>query len=320
MDKRIVISRKLPETIISPYVNTYMITMWPDEDKVMERSSLLKDVSKADALLSMLTDKIDKEVIDHAKQLRIIANMAVGYDNIDVDYAREKGIVVTNTPDILTETTADLTFLLVLATARKFVQANRYIIDGQWKNWSPFLWAGTDVHQKTIGIVGMGRIGEAVARRAKGFNMDILYHNRNRKDKAESELGAHYVSFDRLVEKADFVVSMTPLNEHTKDMFNEAVFKKMKKSAIFINTSRGGVVKEKDLYEALQNGEIAGAGLDVFKNEPINEKHPLLQLENVTALPHIGSATMETRTAMAQLSLENIDLVLKGKKPKTPVN
>jgi glyoxylate reductase len=315
----VLITRKIPESILRPYQENWNVTMWPHEEIAMDRNQLLDACADAEGIFTVLTDKIDREVLDKAKKVKIIANMAVGYDNIDIEYAKHRGIIVTNTPDILTETTADLTFGLLLAAARKIVQANQYIKDGLWKSWSPYFMTGVDVHHKTLGIVGMGRIGEAIAKRALGFNMNIIYHNRTRKEEAEEKLQAKYVSFHELIETADFIVCMTPLTESTREIFNRDVFRKMKQTAIFINTSRGGVVNEEDLYEALVNKEILAAGLDVFQKEPILPNHPLLQLDNVVALPHIGSATVETRTAMIELALKNIERVLLGKPPLTSI-
>lgn len=315
----IYISRKIPEYLIKPYEDQLQFKMWSEEKTPIPQEILYEEVKKADGLICLITEKIDRSFLQHASHLKIIANMAVGYDNIDVQAAKEENIIVTNTPDVLTETTADLTFALLMATARRLIEASNIIYENRWKQWSPFWLAGTDVHHKTIGIVGMGRIGEAVARRAKGFNMDILYHNRNRKYLAEKELGAEYVSFDELLERADFVVSLLPLNEETANKFDRQAFKKMKRSAIFINASRGGVVDEDALYEALKTNEIKAAGLDVFKNEPISGDHPFTTLENVVLLPHIGSATVATREKMLSLCLENVSLVFQGKEPKTPV-
>ena len=221
---------------------------------------------------------------------------------------------------MLTETTADLAFVLMMTTARRIVEAAEYVKAGNWEGWSPYLLAGHDIHSKTIGIVGMGKIGEAVARRAKGFGMNILYHNRSRKMDAEIQIGAQYCSFDELISEADFVVSLAPLTAETRNMFTADVFEKMKKSAIFINAGRGPVVDEQALYEALKNGEIAAAGLDVFEKEPISADHQLLQLPNVTALPHIGSASTATRTTMIQLCCANVKAVLTGDSPRTIVN
>ncbi|MBM7570941.1 2-hydroxyacid dehydrogenase [Aquibacillus albus] len=315
----IYITRKIPEELIVAYQDRYTINMWPHEQKPVEQETLALEAQKADALLTMLSDKIDMDVLNDAENLKIIANLAVGYDNINLEDTKRKEITVTNTPDVLTETTADLTFALLLSTARRIVEASDFIKNGKWQNWSPFLLAGSDAYNKTIGIVGMGRIGEAVARRAKGFGMNIIYHNRTRKGQAEEELNASYVSFDTLLAESDFVVCLAPLTPETRGMFNEQAFRKMKQSAIFINASRGQNVDEDALYDALVNGEIKGAGLDVFAKEPIGKEHPLLKLDQVVCLPHIGSSSTDTRSTMIDLCLNNIDLVLSGRKPHTPV-
>ncbi|WP_053218768.1 2-hydroxyacid dehydrogenase [Virgibacillus senegalensis] len=313
------VTRKLPEEIISPLREKLDITMWGSEEEPVDHETLAKEIKRADAVLTMLSDQIDRPLLEQADHLKIVANLAVGYDNIDLEAAKAVGITVSNTPDVLTETTADLTFALLMATARRVVEADTFIKQGLWKNWAPFLMAGTDVHHKTLGIVGMGRIGEAVARRALGFSMDVLYHNRSRKQQAEASLGVKYAAFDELLEQADYVVCLAPLTEETKYMFDENAFSKMKTSAVFINASRGKNADEKALYQALVNGEIAAAGLDVFEEEPIDSSHPLLSLDQVTCLPHIGSATKETRQKMVELCFENIQRVLNGSKAKSPV-
>jgi glyoxylate reductase len=314
------ITRKLPDDVIAPIKDIAEVAMWPHDDIPVPRDVLINEAKKADALLTMVSDAIDQDVLKAGKSLKVVANMGVGFDNIDVAAATKYGIAVCNTPDVLTDTTADLTFALLLATARRVVEAAQFIKEGKWKSWSPFLLAGADVHHKTIGIVGMGKIGQAVAKRAVGFDMNILYHNRSRNIEAEKQLGATYCSFPELLETADFVVCLTPLTNETRHMFDREAFRKMKRSAIFINASRGAVVDEQALYDALISGEIAGAGLDVFEHEPIDDSHPLLTLTNVVALPHIGSATKETRTKMMELCCRNIIAVLKGKQPETLVN
>jgi glyoxylate reductase len=314
------ITRKLPEEAIVPLREKYDVHMWPYEDIAVPRDVLLEEAKKADALLTMLSDRIDRELIESSDTLKVIANLAVGFDNIDIQVATEKGIAVCNTPDVLTDTTADLTFALLLATARRLIEAAEFVKAGEWKSWSPLLLAGHDVHHKTIGIVGMGKIGQALAKRAKGFDMEILYHNRSRNVEAEQTLGAVYCSFEELLKRSDFVVCLTPLTEETYQLFDQEAFRMMKKSAIFVNAARGAVVDEEALYEALVHGEIAAAGLDVFVQEPIDPTHPLLKLKNVVALPHIGSASTETRLAMMDLCCRNIIAVLQGKDPETIVN
>ncbi len=313
------ITRKLPKETVSQLEQIAEINMWPHEEKAVPREVLLTEIKKADGLLTMLSDKIDSELLDEAYSVKVIANLAVGYDNIDVAAAKQKGITVCNTPDVLTDSTADLAFSLILATARRIVESANYVKEGKWNSWGPLLLAGADVHHKTIGIVGMGRIGEAVARRAKGFDMKILYHNRNRKPDAEISLGAEYREFHELLKQSDFVVSLAPLTSETKGMFNEEAFQSMKNSSIFINAGRGATVDESALIEALRNQEIAGAGLDVFQQEPIEVDHPLLSMKQVVALPHIGSASVETRMKMAELACRNITNILDEKGAETPV-
>lgn len=317
---RIFITRRLPEDVVAPYRKDLDIEMWSEADIPVEQTHFQKEATKADGLVTMLTENVDETLLEKAEHLKIVANLAVGYDNIDTHAAKRREIEVTNTPDVLTDTTADLMFGLVLATARRLTEAERYIKEGKWENWSPLLMAGTDVHHKTIGIVGMGRIGEMIAQRARGFDMKILYHNRSRNEEAEDRFDASYATFDELLTKADYVVCMVPLTKETEGMFNKQSFKKMKNTAIFINGSRGQTVNESDLYESLINGDIAGAGLDVFAEEPISPDHPLLRLDQVVALPHIGSASKETRYKMMDLCLENIDRYFKGESLKTPVN
>lgn len=314
------ITRKLSDNAIQPLMEVADVHIWNEEEKAVPREILLEEVKKADALLTMLSDKVDKELLDAAPKLKVIANLAVGYDNIDVEYANQKGIAICNTPDVLTDTTADLAFALLLSTARRVVEAAEFIKKGEWKSWSPLLLAGSDVHHKTIGIVGMGKIGEAVAKRATGFDMNILYHNRSRNVVAEERIGASYTSFDELIETSDFIVCLTPLTDETRGLFSKESFMKMKNSAVFINVSRGPVVDEDALYQALVTGEIAAAGLDVFEKEPVDANHPLLTLPNVVALPHIGSSSTETREKMMKLCCENIELVLINQQPKTLVN
>ncbi|MBD1223399.1 2-hydroxyacid dehydrogenase [Virgibacillus halodenitrificans] len=316
----IFITRKVPGKLLESYKDVFDIRMWEKEEEPVPREVLEKEVKQVDGLLCVLSDQVDQSVLNQSKQLKVVANMAVGFDNININYAKEMGVIVTNTPDVLSESTADLGFTLMMATARRLNEAAEYIKDGQWKNWAPFLLAGTDVYNKTLGIVGMGRIGEAIARRANGFGMTVLYHNRKRKREAERELQASYVQMDELLSQSDFVISVVPFTKETNKLFNKEAFEKMKESAVFVNISRGAVVDENALYCALKAGEIKAAGLDVFEQEPISSNHPLLELENVICLPHIGSATVQTRTAMIELCLKNIANVLEEKAPLTPVN
>ena len=313
------ITRKLNEELLAPLLEIADVKMWDSESEPVPREMLMKEAQKATALLTMLSDKVDEELLDYAPNLKVVANLAVGYDNIDVKAATGRGVTVCNTPDVLTETTADLTFALMLATARRITESQEFVKEGRWQSWSPFLLAGADVHHKTIGIVGMGKIGQAVARRAKGFGMEILYHNRNRHTDAEQEVGAAYRSFEQLLEQSDYVVCLTPLTDATRHLFDYDAFKRMKNSAFVINGGRGQVVDEEAIIAALHHNEIAGAGLDVFYEEPIGSDHPLLHFPQVVAIPHIGSASVETRTTMIKLCRDNIVAILQGNKSKTIV-
>ncbi|ART77873.1 D-glycerate dehydrogenase [Sutcliffiella horikoshii] len=314
------ITRKLKEELFAPLMEIADVKMWESESEAVPREMLLREAQKATALLTMLSDKVNEELLESAPNLKVVANLAVGYDNIDVKAASDRGVTVCNTPDVLTETTADLTLALMLATARRITESQEFVKEGRWQSWSPYLLAGADVHHKTIGIVGMGKIGQAVARRAMGFGMEILYHNRSRHIEAEQELGAAYRSFEQLLEQSDFVVCLTPLTDATRHLFNDDAFKRMKESAFLINVGRGQVVDEKALIAALHQNEIAGAGLDVFYEEPIGADHPLLHFPQVVTIPHIGSASVETRTMMIKLCQDNIVAVLQGNKAKTIVS
>lgn len=318
MSPTIFVTRNLPHELLEPLYSIGTVEMWK-EDSPCPRSMLLDKAQEAVALFTTLSDQVNGELFQAAKRLKVVANLAVGYDNIDLEAAKNFGVTVTNTPDVLTDTTADLAFALLMATARRIVEAAEFVKKGEWSGWSPFLLAGSDIHHKTIGIVGMGKIGSAIARRAKGFEMDVLYYSRRKKPQLEKELGAIYCPFPELLEKADFVVNVAPLTDETRNLFNEQAFKKMKKTGIFVNVGRGATVDEHALYKALENGEIAGCGLDVFQEEPIGPDHPLLKFKQVVALPHIGSASKETREGMIRLCVENIKRVLTGEKPITEV-
>ncbi|MGJ9457487.1 2-hydroxyacid dehydrogenase [Oceanobacillus sp. CF4.6] len=320
MDKAIIyITRKIPNTLLSDYEEQFTFRMWEKADERVPRDVLLKEAKTADGLITVLSDQVDEALLSQSPNLKIVANLAVGYNNIDLSAAKKHNVLVTNTPDVLSETTADLGFALLMATARRIVEASEFIKNDEWKDWAPYLLAGSDIHHKTIGIVGMGRIGEAIAKRATGFNMNIRYHNRSRKEDAEKDLGAIYSSFDDLLTESDFVVSVVPLTKETEKMFNKDAFQKMKSSAIFINISRGDVIEESALLEALKENKIRGAGLDVFREEPIHSDNPFVGLKNVVCLPHIGSASDDTRTAMIRLCLDNIKGVIWGMGAKTPV-
>ncbi|MDK9864909.1 MULTISPECIES: 2-hydroxyacid dehydrogenase [Staphylococcus] len=317
---KIVVSRKIPKSFIEQLETLADVEVWNESYTPMPRDKFLASLKDATACLITLSEKIDEEVIEAAPHLKVIANMAVGFDNIDVQLVQSKGIVVTNTPGVLTETTAELGFTLMLTVARRIVEAEQYVQKGEWQSWGPYLLAGKDLYNAKVGIYGMGDIGKAFARRLKGFNANIMYHNRSRHKDAEEALGALYVPFDTLLEHSDFIICTAPLTEDTRNKFDTDAFKKMKNDAIFINIGRGAVVDEEALVNALQDGEIAACGLDVLRQEPIEMTHPLLSMKNAVILPHIGSASVVTRNRMIQLCVDNIRLVLSHKNAKTPIS
>lgn len=311
----IYITRRLPDEAIRGLQGSYEVRMWDEEEKPVPREILIEEAKNASALWTMLSDQIDKEVIDAATNLKIIANLAVGYNNIDLDAARERGIAVTNTPEVLTETTADLAFALLLATARKLVAAEKIVRSGEWKSWTPMGMTGQDVFGATLGIVGMGRIGEGVCRRASGFDMKVLYHNRTRKSLEDVE----YAELDELLSNSDFVVILTPLTEETKGLIGKRELELMKNTACLINVARGGIVDEDALYDALKSRSIWAAGLDVFEQEPLPLDNKLLELDNLTVLPHIGSAGIRTRLQMMELNAKALTACLEGQSVKNRV-
>jgi glyoxylate reductase len=293
-----------------------------DTDRILSRHELIERARGKAGLVTLLNDKIDASVMDGLPSIRVISNIAVGYDNIDIAGATERGIMVTNTPGVITETTADLAFALLISTARKIPEADQYTRAGKFKNWQLMqVHLGIDIYKKTLGIVGMGAIGQAMARRAKkGFDMRIVYHSSSRKENAEKEYEAEFIAFDELLAVSDFISIHVPLTEKTKHMFSTQEFKKMKHTAILINTARGPVVDEAALVEALEEGRIRGAALDVFEEEP--RVHPgLLKFkEYVVLTPHIGSASIETRLRMAKMAALNMAEALKGNRPPNLVN
>ncbi|MET3287545.1 UNVERIFIED_CONTAM: glyoxylate reductase [Brevibacillus sp. OAP136] len=317
---KIVVTRNIPEPIVARLRDAADVFLWEQDEVAIPREVLLKEASDASAIYTNLTDRIDRELFDAAPNLRVVANLAVGFDNIDIAEATRRGIPVGNTPGVLTETTADLAFALLMAAARRIPEADRFVRDGNWKSWSPMLLTGQDVHGATIGIIGMGRIGEAVARRAKGFEMNILYHNRSRRPEAEQALGAQYREMEDLLHESDYVVLMAPATAETGKMIGQRELALMKPNAIFVNASRGTNVNEQALYDALKERKIWAAGLDVFEREPIGADHPLLALDNVVVAPHIGSASIATRTRMAMITADNILLGLAGERLLHAVN
>ena len=309
----ILVTRKLPSAVLSKLEASGTVDLYKG-DAAIDPSELRKRVADKDALVCLLTDAIDKQLIDAASKLRIIANVAVGYNNIDIPYARSKGIVVTHTPDVLTESVADFTWSLILAITRRLSEGERLVRRGEWKGWALDFMLGTELKGKQLGLVGVGRIGRAVAARAPAFGMRVVYTEPRDIDLPNSE----NMSLDRLLNTSDVVSLHVPLLPETRHLIDKKALTRMKRSAYLINTARGPVVDEEALAWALQQHLLAGAALDVFENEPA--VHPdLLKLENVLLVPHLASATTETRTAMADLAAENVRAVLEGRPPLTPV-
>ena len=293
-------------------------------DLKINRTSLTKEelkqkVSGSDAVISYLTDRIDQDIIDRGTKLKIIANYGAGFNNIDVTYASERGIWVTNTPNVLHETTADLTWAMILGAARRIVSADRYTREGKFQGWGAKLFLGGDVHEKTLGIIGLGEIGRSVARRAIGFNMRTLYHQRNRLPKEEEKkLNAEHVTFEQILRESDFLTLHVPLTEETEYMIGNDEIALMKKTAYLIHTARGKIIDDYALVAALREGRLAGAALDVYEAEP-ELTEGMRELDNLMILPHIGSASFETRDKMALLVADNIFDALEGKTPRSLV-
>ncbi len=315
----ILISRLLPEEALAQARSRAAVDVH-EADKPLERTELLARLRGRQGLVCLITDTIDVPLLDACPGLKVVSNVAVGFNNIDVAAATQRGVVVTNTPDVLTETTADFAWTLLMATARRLVEADRYVREGKFTQWEFMLLLGGDIHGKALGIVGFGRIGRAMARRALGFNMRVLYQDAVAADAAtEKELRATRVDTATLLRESDFVTLHTPLLPETQHLINAQSLRTMKKTAYLVNASRGPVVDEAALAQALKEGRIAGAGIDVFEREP--EVHPaLIGLPNVVLAPHIASASSDTRVKMARLAVDNCLAVLEGRTPPTPVN
>jgi glyoxylate reductase len=313
------VTRQIPKAGLSLLRGCAQVKVWEGE-LPPPREVLLKEARAADGLLTLLTDTIDAELMDAAPRLRVVSNYAIGYDNIDVPAATERGIVVCNTPGILTDTTADFAFTLMASVARRVTEAEKYVRAGRWKTWGPMLCLGYDLHGTTLGLVGLGRIGAAVAKRASGFEMRILYFDVNRQPSLEQELGLVFTDLETLLSESDFISLHTPLTSETYHMIGAEQFGLMKETAIFVNTSRGQVVDQAALYDALLSGSIAGAGLDVTDPEPLDPDDPLLELDSCLVVPHIASASIATRTLMATMAAENLVAGLQGRMPRNPVN
>jgi glyoxylate reductase len=288
-------------------------------DRPPTRDELLAGLQGKQALLCLLTERVDADLLDAAPGLRVVANLAVGFDNVDIAAATSRGVVVTNTPDVLTDATADLTWALILSAARRVVEGDSLVRGGRWAGWSPTQLLGASLTGKTLGIFGMGKIGAAVARRARGFSMSVIYTNRTRNVAVEDELGARAVTFDELLERSDVLALHAPSTPETHHVIDETALARLRPGAILVNTARGPLIDEAALVRALQSGPIAAAGLDVFEREP--QLAPgLADLDNVVLLPHLGSATAEARAAMVELCCRNILAVFAGEPPITPLN
>ena len=320
MKPKVFVTRKIPQPGLDLLEKEFDVEINP-HDRVLTKDEILDGVKGKDALLCLLTDEIDEEVMDSEKNIKIISNYAVGFNNIDVNAATKRKIPVTNTPGVLTDTTADLAFTLMTAVARRISEADRFVRAGKFKGWAPMLLLGEDIYKRTLGIIGFGRIGQAVAKRgAKGFDMKVIYYDAlGRNKEAEEELDAEFVELDELLQRSDFVSVHVPLMKETTHLIGEKELRLMKKTAYIINTSRGPVVDEQALVKSLQEGWIHGAGLDVFENEPEIEPG-LLELDNAVLLPHIGSASTEARTKMATMAAQAVVDIMNNKIPENIVN
>lgn len=315
----VLVTRRVPPRVMEAMQAACDVDLWDSED-VIPRDELLRRLDGKRAAITLLTEKVDSEFLDAGEELAIVANYAVGFDNIDVEECTRHGVLASNTPEVLTETTADLTWSLLLTTARRVAEGDRFLRSRTPWIWGPEMLLGQDVHGKVLGVVGFGRIGQAVARRAMGFGMRIRYFDIQPPPKAvQEELGAEPRTFAELLAESDFISIHVALTPETRHLFDAEAFRKMKETAVLVNSSRGPVIDEAALADALREGEIFAAGLDVFENEP--EVHPgLLEAENAVIIPHLGSASVETRDAMGLLALENVVAAMEGRRPPTLIN
>ena len=319
MKPRVYVTRILPKEAMDR-VNSFCDAKTWDGPLPPPRDVLEENVVNIEGLLSLLTDKIDAALMDKAPKLKVISNYAVGFDNVDVPAATKRGIIVGNTPGVLTETTADLAFALMMAAGRRIVEGDKEVRAGKWKTWGPMILLGQDIHGATLGIIGLGRIGASVARRAKGFGMKIIYYDIIRNENVEKELGIQYTDLNSLLSQSDFITIHTNLTKETHHLISSKQFELMKRTGILVNTSRGPIVDNMALYEALRSKKIAYAGLDVTEPEPLPADHPLLTLDNVIVVPHIASASVASRTKMGLMAADNLIAGLKGEMLPNPVN
>ncbi|XP_062594273.1 glyoxylate reductase/hydroxypyruvate reductase-like [Saccostrea cucullata] len=316
---KVYVTRRIPDPGTRLLDSSFDVTFW-DSDDVIPREELLKNVKGVDAILCMLTDKINDEVLEHAgPKLQVVSTMSVGYEHIDLKACREKGVAVTNTPNVSSDSVAELTVALVLLTARRLLEGAYAVKNGQWGKWKPMWLCGVEMKKRTLGIMGLGRIGYGVAKRLKPFGVGRIVYHDVQKLSYDSDFGGEYVEFEDLAKESDILCICCNLNPQTKHLFNKDTFQKMKNSAILINTGRGGVINHPDLFDALTSNQIAAAGLDVTDPEPLPADHPLLTLNNCVILPHMGSNTWESRNRMAEIAAENIITVLNNGHPKGEV-
>ena len=316
MKEKILLTRTIHDFALKELRKKFQVEI--HKGKIPISQKILKSkIKEVDGLICFPYDKIDKETIQLAKKLKVISTYSVGYDHIDTQFAKENKIRVGYTPEVLTDATANMAFALLLDALRRISEGDRIIRKGQWKQiYGAYDYVGLDLHGKTLGIMGLGRIGKTLAKRAKAFDMKIIYHNRKKISKTEEKkIGAKYTTFEKLISQSDIISIHVPHTKETNQIFNMKIFRKMKNTAFLINTSRGKVVNEKDLAIALKEKIIAGAGLDVFETEPINKNHPFLKLENIVLAPHVGSSTKETRAKMSEITIKNLILGMRGKKP-----
>jgi glyoxylate reductase len=315
---RVLVTRRIAPEALAMLRERFDVTHW-DASEPIPRDRLLSAIADTDGLLALLTERVDVELLALAPRLKVVANMAVGYDNVDVGAARERGVQVTNTPGVLTETSAEFAFLLILAAARRLKEAMRWVERGRWTTWDPLLLLGRDLEGATLGLVGYGRIAAAVARRAHAIGMHLVYHSSHAHPDDEARYGMRRMAFDDLLGESDVVSLHVPLTAATRHLVAERELQLMKPTAYLVNTARGGVLDQQALYAALVGGSIAGAALDVTDPEPLPAEHALLQLDNCLVVPHVASASVATRTRMATLAAENIIAVLTGQPALTPV-
>jgi glyoxylate reductase len=316
MKEKIFLTRTLHDFALKELKKKFQVEIHTGKIPIPQ-STLKFKIKQVDGLICFPYDQINKEIIQSAKNLKVISTFSVGYDHIDTKFAKEKKIRVGYTPEVLTNATADMAFALMIDSLRRISEGERIIRKQKWKQiYGAYDYVGLDLQGKTLGIVGLGRIGKTLAKRAKAFDMKIIYHNRKQISKVnEKKLGVKYTTFNKLITQSDIISIHVPHTDETNQMFNMKIFRKMKKTSFLINTSRGKVVNEKDLVIALKQKIIGGAGLDVFETEPISKKHPFFKLENIVLAPHVGSSTKETRTKMAEITIKNLILGIKGKKP-----